>query len=131
MIKDPGQVIIENQEVLLTQNSDNAFTWKLKQIQDSDQRKSMSQKNLDTYQFPSGFNSNRRNSEFEVDMPSLVQVKKNSELILQQNIANLAKINEEADSLSDQSVSMMDPSPKVNVELKDTWGVCTPRLDDT
>ena len=130
MTKDPNHSN-EDQDVALHQNYEKIINWKIKQIQNSNRKRAMSQINLDTYKFPNGVDSNRRNSELDIEKTSPVHVKKNSELILQQNIANLAKINEETDSLSDQSGSMIDPSPKVKVELKDTWGMGTPRIDDT
>lgn len=131
MWKDTNHADSENHDTIFNQNSVVVINGKVKQIHESNRKRSMSHQNLDIYQFPSGMNSNKRNSEFEVDKPSFIHMKKHSELLPIQNIAKLAEINEENDSLSDQSGAMMEQSPKVIVEIKDTWGVGTPRIDDT
>ena len=55
-----------------------------------------------------------------------------TEKIIAESIAKLAKINEENDTISDNSSDIKDPSPKINVQIKDTWGEGeTEKGDDT
>lgn len=78
----------------------------------------------------------RRTSELPLERLSLLEtpsspMKRTTEQIIAQTMADLAKIKEE-NSVSEVSTSKLeDPSPKVVLDVKDTWEPSPSKLDDT
>lgn len=125
-----------NSHEILNQNSTSQNHDRTSCRNDYEGKNSLSVYQPDNYQFSSVMNSKRLATDYNNERPDHSPAKSTEQLIIQSiaeltKIAELAKINEENDSVSDQSSSLLDPSPKVNVGILDTWEKYTPRNDDT
>ena len=120
---NPSEII--NQKIALI------LSLKTKQSTVAEIKHSKTHQNLENYLLSGSINPKSNDSKASKDQDNLFAAKKTTEQIIPVNIAELAKIKEETDSLSEKSESCSDPSPKFSLEIKDTWGKNTPRLDDT
>ena len=118
-----------NPDAVINQNTAIIKNAKIRENNKIDLKHSKTDQHLESYKLSSSLNSNRLDSESERVKVSTSPIKRTTEQIIAQSLAELAKINEENDSKSDWS--LQDPSPKINVDIKDTWGTNTPRLNDT
>lgn len=119
-----------NSHEILNQNSTSQNHDRTSCGNDYEGKNSLSVYQPDNHQFSNVMNSKRLATDYNHERPDHSPAKSTEQLIIQ-SIAELAKINEENDSVSDQSSSLLDPSPKVNVGILDTWEKYTIRNDDT
>ena len=120
---NPSEII--NQKIALVLSS------KMKQSNVAEIKHSKTQQNLENYLLSCNLNSKWIDSKSAIDQDNIFSAKKTTEQIIPVNIAELPKIKEENDSHSEKSESCSDPSPKFSLDVQDTWGKNTPRLDDT